>query len=440
MIVTVNRKSDVVAALMFLDAAGVDYVWIHGYERELESDVDLAVSKAAYVKLSSVLRDFCERFQFRIVQVLRHEFTGYYFVLAKTENAACRYLVLDFCTDYMRDGRTLIRSEEFIKGRMLRGEFYIPNPAVEGEYLFLKRTLKGAWLSHHREAFQQKLLASEKELSSRITRHIGVKRSAEFMTCVHENDLATLNKSVQRFRKAILGRSLVFSSGDVFVSGMKELIRLMKRVRRPTGLFLAMMGPDGSGKSTVAAQTALILAPAFRKIELMHWRPGFLPEFSGANAANGVTNPHKFEERGRLLSTLKFFYYLLDFVLGYCFKIVPLRIKSTLVFFDRYYYDFLVDQKRYRMNVPRWIVKACAGIVARPDAVFFLHAKPEVILERKREMSREELTRQNDEIEKMAPLLKGNFHSIDANKTIDEIVMALVHASFDIMASKSTVA
>jgi thymidylate kinase len=67
-----------------------------------------------------------------------------------------------------------------------------------------------------------------------------------------------------------------------------------------------------------------------------------------------------------------------------------------LVLIDRYYYDFLVDQRRYRLNVPDWLVRFGLCLIRQPDLVFLLDAPPEVLLTRKQELTFDETSRQRE--------------------------------------------
>ena len=46
---------------------------------------------------------------------------------------------------------------------------------------------------------------------------------------------------------------------------------------------------------------------------------------------------------------------------------------------DRYYYDFFVDQRRYRLRVPQAIVRLGHFFLKKPDLVVLLDAPAEVL-------------------------------------------------------------
>ena len=54
--------------------------------------------------------------------------------------------------------------------------------------------------------------------------------------------------------------------------------------------------------------------------------------------------------------------------------------------YDRYYFDFIVDSKRSNIEIPQSIPTFLYRFVNHPKLNLFLYAKPEMILERKKEL------------------------------------------------------
>ena len=114
-------------------------------------------------------------------------------------------------------------------------------------------------------------------------------------------------------------------------------------------------------------------------------------------------------------------YYNVDFILGTWFKINPLKRKNHLVIFDRYYYDYFADTIRYKYNLSQSLIRRFARLIPRPDIVFILDADTEVIWNRKKEVTLEEVARQR---KAYASLLGMNLNGIriDVNRSVEEIV------------------
>jgi thymidylate kinase len=102
--------------------------------------------------------------------------------------------------------------------------------------------------------------------------------------------------------------------------------------------------------------------------------------------APGPTRPHDQPPRPRSVSILKLSYYAIDYVLGYWLRVRPLLVRSTLVLFDRYYADVLVDPQRYRYGGPMGFARLIATVVPKADVILVLDAPERELLARKEEL------------------------------------------------------
>jgi len=188
--------------------------------------------------------------------------------------------------------------------------------------------------------------------------------------------------------------------------------------------IIAILGPDGSGKSTVIE----CLIKQLPDCLLFHHRPGLIPNISliGKNEPpNIITEPHAETPHSPVLSALAFFYYIFDFTVGYFFKIKLNKEAKTLVVFDRYYYDYFVDKRRYRSSLSNGWYKFWLWMIPKPQFVFVLLTSPDLIHQRKQELTKVEIARQISELEK---LCKNNqtFYKLDASKPPEELVGQII--------------
>jgi thymidylate kinase len=197
-------------------------------------------------------------------------------------------------------------------------------------------------------------------------------------------------------------------------------MRKTRRFLRPTGLMVAVLGPDGSGKSSVLSQCSKDLLPAFRRVQVFHLRPRLGGTDSPGSTPN--TNPHGQPPRGVITSTAKLAFLWADYTLGYWFKVRPQLVRSTLVLFDRYYHDLLVDPRRYRFASPMWLARWVGHLIPKPDLWLLLDAPPEVLHQRKTEVSFAETARQLKAYRELAGTLP-DFTLVDAADSIEEVAM-----------------
>lgn len=204
--------------------------------------------------------------------------------------------------------------------------------------------------------------------------------------------------------------------------------------KRQQEICSAVMGPDGSGKSSVIDGVQRRLESDGRTIHYIHLRPR-LGRNTDQNAAP-VTNPHAKAPYGQVLSTLKIFYLLADYCGGYILKVRPLLKRSEIVIFDRYYHDLLVDPKRYRYGGPMWLARLVGRLVPKPDLWILLDAPAEVLQSRKQEVPFEETARQR---QAYLDLVKGFKNSvvIDASQPLDDVVADTNRAILEFMAKRT---
>lgn len=153
--------------------------------------------------------------------------------------------------------------------------------------------------------------------------------------------------------------------------------------------FVAFLGCDGSGKSSVINGVSARLAETGQPITRGHWRPVALGH---RNTGAGADNPHGLEPRGMLASLLKLCWLWLNWRLAWH---RGLRAASThgIVLFDRYHADLLVDPQRYRYGGPRAIARLACSLMPQPDLVVFLDAEPGLLWQRKQEVDPQALAK-----------------------------------------------
>ena len=196
--------------------------------------------------------------------------------------------------------------------------------------------------------------------------------------------------------------------------------------RRPLkdlpGLWIAVFGPDGAGKSAAIQQLTQDLSLCFRDIGRFHFRPMFRRRWEDSSP---VTDPHGKPPRGILLSILKLLYWLADYWYGYVTVIRPALADANLILFDRYYHDVLVDPVRYRLPVSAlWLAKCWAGLIPQPDFCILLDVPAEVLQHRKPEVARQESHRQRFAYLRMFQSMPNAF-IVDADCPLDELTKQL---------------
>ncbi len=415
-----------------LSVSKIRYCILHGWQslpENLFSDLDMVVRHADLRALERTLRNH----DGRLIQLLQHESSCFYFVLAIRQGSKIRFILVDVATDYRRDWRIFFTAEELLAGRRQWKDFWVASPRVECEYLLVKKVLKGAMPEHQKnrlgELFQE--LGDEAGSSARC---LFGKKYGDFVTsCISTTNWNAFESNLSRVRRALLSQVVKRDPLNPFRYLVSEVRRFWNRCRFPTGLFVAVLGPDGAGKTTLIEHLRRDLAGAFRRAEVFHLRPGVMGP-KGPNSP--VTDPHGKAPRPWWLSLLKIPYYLLDYGLGYLFKVRPRLVRSTLVLFDRYYDDLLADPRRYRYGGPMGFARLARIFLPKPDLFLILDVSEESLLARKQEVSPEELRRQHEAYRKLttelpnAVLLDGSLSPKEVALNASEAILDYLHLRY----------
>ena len=194
-----------------------------------------------------------------------------------------------------------------------------------------------------------------------------------------------------------------------------------------TGLFAVILGPDGSGKSTVVQQLLQQSDDFYNGSWCFHWRPGLLPQ-PGRQAKQQTSAPppppNEFAY-GSVVSLLRYCYFLLDFILGYWLRIYPRRKRGQLIIGERWYFDVLINPQRYGFRLPAWLLRFGGHMIPSPDLTVLLKADPSAIYARKPELTVEQITTQ---IAAMRGILPANPRGaeIATDVPLDESVAAVL--------------
>ena len=216
---------------------------------------------------------------------------------------------------------------------------------------------------------------------------------------------------------------------------LKKYSKFSRLFKQP-GFAIAFLGTDGSGKSTIIEKIKPALNDAFHNaVYYEHMRPNKLPSIArlmgNKEEFNGpVSNPHGSSPSGFFGSLLRWSYYMLDYTFGFYLKIWPKKaIRSCVWIFDRYYYDFLIDPKRGRIKLPKWILKVGQFIIPEPDIILCLGTDAASIHKRKPELTLQEVERQVIELKSFCNSHKravwidtGKDINISANDALDTII------------------
>lgn len=200
------------------------------------------------------------------------------------------------------------------------------------------------------------------------------------------------------------------------------------------GFMVVILGPDGSGKSSVIREISRTFA-GNPTIKLFHLRPA-LGRTTTKEDGGLVTDPHKSPPYGLFVSAIKILYFLFDYGVGYFVKVRPLLQLQMVVFFDRYYHDLLIDPRRYRYGGPIWLARLVGKFIPPPDLFILLDAPPEVVQSRKQEVPFTETARQREAYLYFVRSQKNGI-VIDASRPLEKVVADVQQKMLIVMAQRT---
>jgi thymidylate kinase len=160
--------------------------------------------------------------------------------------------------------------------------------------------------------------------------------------------------------------------------------------------FIVVLGPDGSGKTSLRSSFKKLLLSECLELNEFHWRPGIIPykiSYSPRHASmkSDFGKPLSVRQRSRLVSTLLFLFIYFDFLLGSTL-ILSSKLRGKYVYYERYIYDVIIDQQRYGLDVGFKLRNLMCKLVIKPDLVVLLDGDPKIIHNRKPELTETEIS------------------------------------------------
>lgn len=435
--------------IMLLNREKIAYFILRNFEGLPEvnnsKDIDLIIEPGTYERAAKLL-----------LEVLQNNKVPNYYVV-KFERAHCWIGIdtkdefsihIDLIEGYLNKGFEIFEFSTLYKNTTFYKEYRVLNESYDAMMLLLYKVIGCKELKEkYRNKISRTYVANHAEIKTILEDIFDKELVLELCGHLETEDydwiVSKANILSKESKRNAFKRRPLYTLKNMFSFMIEKIYRIIICPSKYRKIF-TVEAPDGTGKTTFIDLLTVKLAECFvadvSKMHVYHFRPTLFPNLGEIGEKAGImeqdkdfTNPHRGKKTSALSSIIRIAYYSLDYILGgfLCVRKDVQFDKFTI--FDRYAYDFLVDPKRSKINLPFSVRKFFCKIVPQPQLTFVLNADANVIYERKQELTIEEIERQLKEYDKLSGIVKG-FHRLDANRNPEEIVAEAI----DIIIEKYT--
>lgn len=415
-----------------INNSGLQYCIQNKYEmmpEEIPSDIDMMYKDASEEFLDKLVKTIAKETGLLVTQKICQGYFEFTYILSYKCPKQRFQLQLDFYRAISRRGYlNIMPAEDMLENRRFYKCFFVPGYYDELRYMWIRRTIKKDLNKEHIKIAKGLLQLNRKEYSLKLEKDFGKEVAGLIIKIIDSEEDSIFYSNFEKFNAAAKRISCKNATLEVKINYLRFLLFTIipKRIFHPCGISIAFLSPDGGGKSTIISNISNTVIGSFYGLYSFYFRPRLLKNIGSYDPINPKAedkinvNPHGKKLNNPLKSLIRFLYYNMDFLIGTYRKILPKKIKKNLIIFDRYYYDYYADMKRYQYNLPEFFPKMFSWMIPKPNLVFILYADPEVLYARKQELSLEEIRRQSKEYLKLGKK-KDRFRIIDVNTSIEKV-------------------
>lgn len=421
---------------MALDEAGINWIVLRNWkglpETNRSKDVDLGLEKSNFVRAQEVIEKAARREGFDRVHRENFQYVRCITLIGLFSDVVSS-IKIDLLDGFVFRGAQIFDFKQLSASSISACRFQVPNESDDAVMLWMKPLLTGGIVKEKYAGDIAKAASRDGEsFRAALERALGARWGGRTWKAISEGRLedtipmkAALRGAAWRTAFQREPFKTLRDTGHHFVA------EVARRSRRNPATFLAVVGPDGVGKTTfislLAESLADLQARDRKDFRIRHFRPHVLPNLKTlvtgiAERSEDFQRPHRAPAASAPSSFFRLTYYWVDYVVGYFWVIRRQCVAGKPTIFDRYFFDFLVDPRRSRLALPGWVSRLYLAVTPKPDLVFVLDCDPDMVFARKQELPRDEIARQLEAYRDLARSDATRFVRLDASRSPSQLV------------------
>ncbi len=267
-------------------------------------------------------------------------------------------------------GACYLRTEAVLEGRQLspRGR---PVPRIAHEALiswFSSLLWGGFFKDRYAAAIRQAVAIDGSAFRQTLMQVAGKKLGLRLWQAAVDGHAETSREWTRSLRLAVWSRACLASPVRTIQRCVAFVIGALRLRFGPPGPWIAILGPDGSGKSSLVNEIVHRFAVCpYGNVQAIHWRSRFMT----AAHDEPVVDPRASRSR-RPIGGWRLLALAADWLFCYWTRWVHLRAKGYILAFERTYFDVAMGEMRDSDGGGPRLGRVLWSLLPKPDLVFVL--------------------------------------------------------------------